>query len=135
MSVFWSVFSRIWTEYGEIKYSFWIHENTDQNNSAYGHFSRSVRYTFKHFVKKTLERRHTDVSLCKQLVIFTHFKIIKNTHTTWCCSLFLRIITSYFICYFDVSAIVWLSCFHRYFRLTIRYFYDTDIILHCPCFL
>ena len=44
--LFWSVFSRIWTEYGEIRsifqYSVGMQENTDQNNSEYGHFSRSV---------------------------------------------------------------------------------------------
>ena len=43
---FWSVFSRIWTEYGEIRsispYSVRMRENTDQNNSEYGHFSRSA---------------------------------------------------------------------------------------------
>ena len=44
--LFWSVFPRIWTEYGEIwsisPYSVRIRENTDQNNSEHGHFSRSV---------------------------------------------------------------------------------------------
>ena len=42
---FWSVFSRIRTEYGEIlrisPYSVRMQENTDQKNSEYGHFSRS----------------------------------------------------------------------------------------------
>ena len=33
---FWSVFSRIWTQYGEIQ------GKTDQKNSEYGHFSCSV---------------------------------------------------------------------------------------------
>ena len=41
----WSVFSRIWTEYGEIRgislFSVRIRENTEQNDSEYGHFSRS----------------------------------------------------------------------------------------------
>ena len=41
-----SVLSRIWTEYGEIlrisPYSFQMRKNTDQNNSEYRHFSRSV---------------------------------------------------------------------------------------------
>ena len=32
--LFWSAFSRIRT--------FWMRENADQNNSEYGHFSRSV---------------------------------------------------------------------------------------------
>ena len=44
--LFWSVFSRIWTEYREIRsispYSVQIWESADQNNSEYGHFSRSV---------------------------------------------------------------------------------------------
>ena len=41
-----SVLSRIRTEYGEIRsislYLVQMRENTDQNNSEYGHFSRSV---------------------------------------------------------------------------------------------
>ena len=51
--LFWSAFSRIQTEHGEIlrisPYSVQIQENADQNNSEYGHFSRSARelsYTF-----------------------------------------------------------------------------------------
>ena len=43
--LFWSVFTLIWTEYGEIlrifPYSVRMRENVDQNNSKYGHFSRS----------------------------------------------------------------------------------------------
>ena len=42
---FWFVFSLIWTEYGQTlrfsPYSFQMWENTDKNNSEYGHFSRS----------------------------------------------------------------------------------------------
>ena len=45
--LFWSAFSHIWTEYGEIlrisPYSARMRENTDQNHSEYGHFLRSVR--------------------------------------------------------------------------------------------
>ena len=44
--LFWSAFSRLWTEYGEIlrisQYSVRMWENTNQNNSKYGHFLRSV---------------------------------------------------------------------------------------------
>ena len=44
--LFWSAFSRIRTEYGEIlrisPYSVRMQENTDQNNSEYGHFSGNV---------------------------------------------------------------------------------------------
>ena len=43
--LFWSVFSRIRTEYGEIRtispYSVQMWGNTDQNNSKYGYFSCS----------------------------------------------------------------------------------------------
>ena len=44
--IFWSVFSRIRAEYGEIppisQYSVQMRENTDQNNSEYRHFLRSA---------------------------------------------------------------------------------------------
>ena len=43
--LFWPVFSRIRTEKGEIRsifpFSVQMQENTDQNNSEYGHFSLS----------------------------------------------------------------------------------------------
>ena len=43
---FWSVFSHVRTEYGEIlrisPYSVRMPENTDQKNSEYEHFSQSV---------------------------------------------------------------------------------------------
>ena len=48
----WSVFSFIWTEYGEIRsispYSVRMRENTDQKNSEYGHFSRNGIDQFSH---------------------------------------------------------------------------------------
>ena len=40
LEIFWSVFYRIRTENGEML-CIRMHENTDQNNSKYGHFSRS----------------------------------------------------------------------------------------------
>ena len=47
LGVFWSVFSHIRTEYGEIVcislYSVRVRENADQKNSEYEHFSRSIR--------------------------------------------------------------------------------------------
>ena len=53
---FWSVFSRIRTEYGNIlrisSYSVRMQENRDQKYSEYGHFSRSeldVRFPFPFF--------------------------------------------------------------------------------------
>ena len=48
-SSFWSIFSRIRTEYGEIlrisPYSVRIRENTDQSNSKYGYFLRSDSFS------------------------------------------------------------------------------------------
>ena len=50
LEFFWSVLSRIWTEYGEIlrisPYSIRIRENTDQKNSEYGHFLHMLIPTF-----------------------------------------------------------------------------------------
>ena len=40
---FWSVFSRIRIEYGEIQNSIRMRKNTDRKNSEYGHFSHSVK--------------------------------------------------------------------------------------------
>ena len=51
---FCSVFSRIRTEYGEIRsispQSVRMRENTDQKNSEYGHFSRSAKFSEREFV-------------------------------------------------------------------------------------
>ena len=50
LEFFWSVFSRIWTEYREIQSTsqllvqMW--ENTDQKNSEYGHFLHNAKYIF-----------------------------------------------------------------------------------------
>ena len=46
--LFWSTFSHIRTEYGEIlrisPYSVWMRKNAGQNNTEYGHFLRSEMY-------------------------------------------------------------------------------------------
>ena len=48
--LFWSAFSRLRTEYGEIRsmspYSVRMRENADQNSSEYGHFLRSERQRY-----------------------------------------------------------------------------------------
>ena len=55
-SFFWSVFSRIRTEYREIlripPYSVRMRENTDQKNSVLGHFSHSAWNTDSNRVMK-----------------------------------------------------------------------------------
>ena len=61
---FWSVFSRIRTEYDEIlypnsvqiPYSVQMQEDTDQKNSKYGHFLRSDIWRFHYHYHKYLEK-------------------------------------------------------------------------------
>ena len=58
LELFWSIFSRTWTEYGKIlcisPYSVRMRENADQNNSKYGHFSRSVALWYLPFIRTFL---------------------------------------------------------------------------------
>ena len=60
--LFWSLFSRIWTEYEEIlcisSYSVRMRENANQNSSKYRHFLRSVREWHRRgkFLKKKTNR-------------------------------------------------------------------------------
>ena len=50
LELFWSAFSRIWTEFSELQsispYSVRMWENADLNNSKYGHFPRSEMQMF-----------------------------------------------------------------------------------------
>ena len=50
MELFWSVFSRIWTEYGDLlrksPYLVQIRENKDHRNSVFKHFLRIVSLMF-----------------------------------------------------------------------------------------
>ena len=84
--LFWSIFSRIWTEYGKILrislYSVRMLENTDQNNSEHGHFSRSVADSFmlKTFVSSA-KILHIEVNslldhLCKSKIILVLILIL-----------------------------------------------------------
>ena len=65
-SFFWSVFSRIRTEYGEIRsispYSVQMRENTDQKNSVFGHFSRIVNNGRSSYVYKNLKTITCDLT-------------------------------------------------------------------------
>ena len=58
--IFWSVFSRIWTEYGEIRsisqYPVRTWENTDQKNSKCEHFLHSDNESAKYILVKTIFR-------------------------------------------------------------------------------
>ena len=61
--IFWFVFSRIWSEYGEIlrisPSSVQMRENMDQKNSERRHFSRSVNITLKKREHQIFQNRIT----------------------------------------------------------------------------
>ena len=85
-SFFWHVFSRIWTEYGEIlriaPYSIRMRENTDQKSSLFRQFSRSVIYQDPRSMRKFLL---TNPNLfpkgCQSInVTFWKNQIMKNCH-------------------------------------------------------
>ena len=65
--LFWSVFSHIRTEYGEIfrisPYSVLMQENTEENNSEYGHFLRTARVTKTYKYETNLSIQLFDSSL------------------------------------------------------------------------
>ena len=67
--IFWSAFSGTWTEYGEIRsislYSVRMQENADQNDSEYGHFSRSVFIHLKLKLVSFLNPNSKDVEYIK----------------------------------------------------------------------
>ena len=58
-SFFWSVFSYIRTEYGDLRskspYSIWMQENTDKKNSVFGHFSRST--SLKKWIAENIQNK------------------------------------------------------------------------------
>ena len=63
LELFWSVFSRIWTECGEVwsisPCSVRMLENTDQNNSEYGNFLCSVLQKQKQKQKQKKQQKKT----------------------------------------------------------------------------
>ena len=60
--LFWSAYSRIWTEHGEILsislYSVRMRENADQNNSEYVDFLRSVAFYYLSSVSHNLVKKN-----------------------------------------------------------------------------
>ena len=60
-SLFWSTFSRIWTDCGEVQsissYLTWMWENANQNNSEYGHLLRRDYDLWESFSK------HYDINI------------------------------------------------------------------------
>ena len=77
--LFWSAFSRIRTEQGEILrvslYSVRIRENADQNNSEYGHFLRMIAAWAAEVLKMQIEmiaRNDRGKSKLRTLATFTN---------------------------------------------------------------
>ena len=67
-SSFWSAFSCIWTEYGDLRskspYSVGIQENTDQKNSVFGHFSCSEHLANLNYSISTHSNHYSNDTLC-----------------------------------------------------------------------
>ena len=70
-SYFWSVFSGIQTEYGEIlrisRCSVRMRENTDQKNSEYEHFLRSVQKSYIKARKTSFSRTEVESRSCSHM--------------------------------------------------------------------
>ena len=64
--LFWSAFSWIRTEYGKIRIisPYWVQmrENTDHNNSEYGHFSRSLTFLCFRMANKNFAYYYKDLN-------------------------------------------------------------------------
>ena len=74
---FWSIFSPIWTEYGDLR------SNSDQKNSVFEHFSRSINMT------------HFEVSIVHYKLFYIGHKyshylisIVMCSFGTRCCSIY-----------------------------------------------
>ena len=79
--LFWSIFSRTRTEYGEIRsispYSVRMLKITKQNNSEYGHFSRSIIF-HPHSVPSMFQHPSivlAEDGLCRSCIL-SHFQLV-----------------------------------------------------------
>ena len=72
--LFWPAFSRIRTEYGEIRsislYSVRMWKNADQNNFEYGHFSGSITYFNWHITYKECAQKVRIYVLCALSLVY-----------------------------------------------------------------
>ena len=82
MEFFWSLFSRILTEYGEIlrifPYSVQMRENTNQKNSKYGHFLCRVEQKFRKLLSEQRDNSYRNISAQDIPKIFS-FQFLKRT--------------------------------------------------------
>ena len=125
---FWSVFSHIQTEYGEIlsisQYSVRMWENADENNSEHGRFSCSVNvlYTFS-FFPSSRKGNYCDFS---NFFSDHDFGQRKNDSQSCCCLfLFLFFLLWFFFCF----ALFVLHCFCFSVLFSYVYFFIGFIFL------
>ena len=83
--LFWSTFSHIRTEYGEMRsispYSVQVGENIDQNNSEHGHFSRSANVKILSLFSRELESFGNSGNQPRRTTIY--LKCSRYYHTTF----------------------------------------------------
>ena len=130
---FWSVFSHIQTEYGEIlsisQYSVRMWENADENNSEHGRFSCSVNvlYTFSFFPSS----RKGNILWFFKFFLWSwkvDFGQRKNDSQSCCCLfLFLFFLLWFFFCF----ALFVLHCFCFSVLFSYVYFFIGFIFLLC----
>ena len=81
--LFWSVFSSIWTKWGQIlsisPHSVRMRENADQNNSEYGQFLRTQYFSF--FEGIELIRKSSCSHPLHEICLFYCKRVIAATHS------------------------------------------------------
>ena len=93
---FWSVFSRIWTKYGEIRSEY--AENVESKNSKYGHFLRRGNREKKiHCRLGCIQLYNGDTFVWKEITLLTYKYILRNSRGLFVQALFLRLF-SFKIC-------------------------------------
>ena len=102
LELFWSAFSRIQTENGELRsispYSVRMRENVDQNNSEYGHFWRSEQQCFSFF----------EVMICSLIYSFQFLVYIQLLEIVIRGCTYYLSISSVFVMYrFSILLTVW----------------------------
>ena len=112
--IFWSVFSCIWTEYGEIicisPYLVRLRENTDQKNCEYGHFFTQWMWLLKcHILMKSFIPRSLFSKInpqCLRIVMKAYYPLenIRKPHIFFVAvytlvNLLKRLLPAYFLGY------------------------------------
>ena len=120
MSVFGVVLVRIWTKNGEIRsispYSVQMRENTDQNNSEYGHFLLSVSKSLiyknpNHIVLSWIIGNHFGMWLGMELCCPSHAQSVSPKFLFFQITATCNLINGFLVCGNTLPANI--SCFQR----------------------